>query len=74
MSTHFTDEAAVCETIVALDEGSVCFVGSPDALARAATGRTWVQADAAPVWARASWRQTDGRYRILGSEPAPPGA
>lgn len=74
MSTHLTDEAAVCDTIVVLDKGSVCFVGSPDALARAATGRTWVQANAAPTWARASWRQADGHYRILGSEPAPPGA
>jgi hypothetical protein len=67
MSTHLTDEAAVCDTIVVLDKGSVCFVGSSDALARAATGRTWVQADAAPTWARAFWRPADGRYRILGT-------
>jgi hypothetical protein len=67
MSTHLTDEAAICDTIVVLDKGSVCFVGSPDALARVATGRTLVQADAAPTWARAFWRPADGRYRILGT-------
>ncbi len=74
MSTHLTDEAAVCDTIVVLDDGSVRFVGSPSALAEHATGRTWVQDEAPNASVRASWRQADGRYRVLGTHPAPPNA
>lgn len=72
MSTHLTDEAAVCDTIVVLSEGSVRFVGSPGSLAEQATGRTWVQAQPPTSPTRASWRQADGSYRILGTQPAPP--
>ena len=79
MSTHLTDEAAVCDTIIVLNEGSVRFVGSPNALAQQANGRTWVQAQppsSSPGASspRASWRQADGSYRILGTQPAPPNA
>lgn len=74
MSTHLTDEAAVCDTIVVLNEGTVRFVGPPDTLAKQANGRAWVQAQPPNAQARASWRQADGRYRILGTQPAPPNA
>ena len=74
MSTHLTDEAAVCDTIVVLNEGTVRFVGSPNTLAKQAAGRAWVADQPPNANARASWRQADGRYRILGTQPAPPNA
>jgi ABC-2 type transport system ATP-binding protein len=72
VSTHLTDEAAVCDTILVLDHGELRFVGAPAALANAAYGRTWVQAKQPTTSVRASWRQADGRYRCLGNDPAPP--
>lgn len=74
VSTHLTDEAAVCDTILVLDHGELRFVGTPAALAHAAYGRTWVQANQPITPIRASWRQADGRYRCLGNDPAPPNA
>lgn len=73
VSTHLTDEAAVCDRIMVLDQGHLRFVGSPEALARSAEGRTWIQRDAPAEHVRASWRQADGRYRVLGTGPAPTG-
>ncbi|MGI9604632.1 MAG: ABC transporter ATP-binding protein [Acidimicrobiales bacterium] len=73
VSTHLTDEAAVCDKIIVLDGGAVRFVGSPEALANAAEGRAWVQPEPPTGRVRASWRQADGRYRVLGEQPAPPG-
>ncbi len=74
ISTHLTDEAAVCDTIVVLDDGVLRFVGTPDALAAVAYGRTWVQPDPPHGTVRASWRQADGSYRCLGTDAAPPRA
>lgn len=74
VSTHLTDEAAVCDTIVVLDQGVLRFVGTPHALARVAFGRTWVQTDPPPASVRASWRQADGSHRCLGNDSAPPNA
>ncbi len=71
LSTHLTDEAAVCDTIVVLDQGSVRFVGSPTDLASVAEGRTWIQTERPDVPVRASWRLHDGRYRCLGMAPQP---
>lgn len=74
VSTHLTDEAAVCDTILVLDHGKLRFVGTPAALAQTAHGRTWVQDGQPTTPIRASWRQADGRYRCLGNDPAPPNA
>jgi ABC-2 type transport system ATP-binding protein len=71
VSTHLTDEAAVGDTVLVLIGGRLRFVGRPDALARSAAGRAWIQDDA-PVGARATWRLADGRHRCLGLPP--PGA
>jgi ABC-2 type transport system ATP-binding protein len=68
VSTHLTDEAAVSDKIVVMNDGQICFVGSPDSLAEKAEGRTWVQLGR-PVGVRASWRQADGSYRCLGDKP-----
>ncbi|NNE74767.1 MAG: ATP-binding cassette domain-containing protein [Acidimicrobiales bacterium] len=74
LSTHLTDEAAVCDKILVLDQGRIRFVGSPSALAAIAAGRTWVQSNLPADDVRASWRQADGRYRCLGTSIAPPTA
>ncbi len=71
ISTHLTEEANGCETILVLTDGQLAFTGSPSALAAVADGRSWLQ-PAPPLEVRASWQQPDGRYRCLGSPP--PGA
>lgn len=69
VSTHLTDEAAVSDKIVVINQGKVCFVGSPESLSQIAKGRTWVQNDRPSAGVRASWRQADGTYRCLGAMP-----
>lgn len=69
VSTHLTDEAAVSDKVVVIDQGRISFVGSPGSLAEIANGRTWVQPER-PWNVRASWRQADGSYRCLGDMPA----
>ncbi len=69
ISTHLTDEAAHCDTVIVLTGGGVRFVGPPARLAAVAEGRTWRQHDA-PVGVRASWMQPDGSHRCLGDPPA----
>ncbi len=72
ISTHLTEEAAHCDTVLVLVEGTVRFVGPPARLAHTAKGRAWVQDHQPPQGTRASWLQADGRYRCLGD--LPPGA
>jgi ABC-2 type transport system ATP-binding protein len=72
VSTHLTDEAAVCDVVVVLVDGRVRFVGSPAQLAAQAQGRAWVQSGLPPPDVRASWCQVDGTHRCLGTPP--PGA
>jgi ABC-2 type transport system ATP-binding protein len=72
VSTHLTDEAAISDTVLVLDDGVVRFAGSPERLADVARGRTWVQHEMPPPDVRASWRMADGRHRCLGTPP--PGA
>ena len=43
VSTHLTDEAAISDTVLVLDDGVVRFAGTPERLAEVARGRTWVQ-------------------------------
>ena len=69
ISTHLTEEANGCETILVLAGGQLQFTGSPSALAALADGKSWLQPEP-PVGARASWQQPDGRYRCLGTPPA----
>lgn len=70
VSTHLTDEAAVCDTVLVLADGTIAFAGTPAQLAAAAEGRTWVQPGPADPAVRASWLQADGRARCLGTPPA----
>ncbi len=71
VSTHLTDEAGIGDTVLVLLDGRLHFVGSPQALARSAQGRAWIQHHE-PTGVRASWMLADGRFRCLGSPP--PGA
>jgi ABC-2 type transport system ATP-binding protein len=72
VSTHLTEEAAISDTVLVLDDGVVRFAGPPERLASVARGRTWVQRELPPPGVRASWRLADGRHRCLGTPP--PGA
>ncbi|NND73900.1 MAG: ATP-binding cassette domain-containing protein [Ilumatobacter sp.] len=69
VSTHLTDEAALGDAVVVLHDGRVRFTGTPQALADAASGHTWVQTELPPPNVRASWRLADGRHRCLGAPP-----
>ena len=72
VSTHQTDDAAVCSDVVfVLDEGELRFSGTPAQLASMARGRTW-RAPTTTGTERAWWRLPSGDFRCIG-EP-PPGA
>jgi ABC-2 type transport system ATP-binding protein len=72
VSTHQTDDAAVCSDVVfVLDGGELRFSGTPAQLASLARGRTW-RAAATSGGERAWWRLPSGEFRCIG-EP-PPGA
>lgn len=74
-STHLTDEATYSDRVLVLSAGRLVFDGSPERLAMAADGRTWLQPEppsAADPHIRTHWRQADGSYRCVGDPP--PGA
>lgn len=69
LSTHQTEDvAALCERVVVMNRGRVCFEGTPLELTAAAAGQVWSSASS-PA-AGLSWRSADGRYRSLGQRPA----
>jgi ABC-2 type transport system ATP-binding protein len=73
LSTHQTEDvAALCERVVVLDAGRVCFNGTVRELLQRADGCVWL-ADAPHPAAVTTWRTGTGRYRNLGDD-APPGA
>jgi ABC-2 type transport system ATP-binding protein len=73
LSTHQTEDvAALCERVVVLDAGRVCFDGTVRELIGRADGCVWL-ADAPHPSAVSTWRTATGRYRNL-ADPAPPGA
>jgi ABC-2 type transport system ATP-binding protein len=72
VSTHQTDDAAVCSDVVfVLDGGELRFSGTPAQLASLARGRTW-RATTTTGNERAWWRLPNGGYRCIGDPP--PGA
>lgn len=71
LSTHLTDEVVHCDTVIVLHAGKIRFVGAPARLAEVAAGRTWLSPEK-PTGVRASWLQSDGQHRCLGTPP--PGA
>lgn len=76
ISTHLTEEATGCETVLVLNQGRLRFTGTPNALASVAAGRVWIQPSSPRTVTqtqpevRASWQLPDGRYRCLGWPPA----
>lgn len=72
LSTHQTEDvAALCERVVVLDAGRVCFNGTVRELLLRADGCVWLADEAHPA-AISTWRTVTGRYRNL-ADPAPPG-
>ena len=72
LSTHQTEDvAALCERVVVLDAGRICFDGTVADLIRRAEGCVWL-ADEPHQDATATWRTGTGRYRNL-CDPAPSG-
>jgi ABC-2 type transport system ATP-binding protein len=73
LSTHQTEDvAALCERVVVLDAGRICFNGTVRELLARAEGCVWL-ADVPHPSAVSTWRTGTGRYRNL-ADPAPPGA
>jgi ABC-2 type transport system ATP-binding protein len=73
LSTHQTEDvAALCERVVVLDAGRICFNGTVRELLARADGCVWLDDDPHPA-AVSSYRTGTGRYRNV-AEPAPPGA
>jgi ABC-2 type transport system ATP-binding protein len=73
LSTHQTEDvAALCERVVVLDAGRICFNGTVRELLQRADGCVWLADEAHPS-AISTWRTGSGRYRNLAA-PAPPGA
>jgi ABC-2 type transport system ATP-binding protein len=69
VSTHQTDDAAVCSDLVfVLAGGTVRFSGAPADLAARARGMTW-RAPAVDGSELASWRLPSGDYRGIGPAP-----
>lgn len=69
VSTHLTDDAAICDDVLVMLDGRIAFAGTPGALARMAEGRVWRQDGPPPPDARASWQLPDGSHRCLGTPP-----
>jgi ABC-2 type transport system ATP-binding protein len=70
MSTHNTAEvAALCQTLLVLFNGRVCFTGTPAELAALATDRVW-EDDRQDPQAIRSWLTATGTYRHLGTPPS----
>jgi len=73
MSTHLPDEAAVCDTIVVLDNGSVCYVGSSLLASsrrslprnRRPTGSSWCRARGPPARGRLSHEPRITNFEIM---------
>ncbi len=69
LSTHMTEDVeALCDRVIALDQGHVVFDGTPAQLAGIAVGRVWV-ADNIDSRAVVSWRTGEGRHRHIGEAP-----
>jgi ABC-2 type transport system ATP-binding protein len=67
LSTHQTEDvAALCDQVVVLDAGRVCFSGAVRELVSRADGCVWLDSTPDPQ-ALASWRTASGQYRNVGS-------
>jgi ABC-2 type transport system ATP-binding protein len=69
VSTHLTDDvAALCNRVLVMERGTVCFDDDPGRLASVAAGRVWID-DAPTPGAVHSWYTSDGCVRCVGTPP-----
>ncbi len=69
LSTHQTDDvAALCQHVIVLLAGRVCFAGTPADLAAIATDRVWL-ADERDPRAALAWVTSEGKVRHIGEPP-----
>jgi ABC-2 type transport system ATP-binding protein len=69
LSTHNTSEvAALCQRVLVMRDGQICFEGTPQSLRTTAEGRVW-EADEPDRRAFRSWMTAEGRYRHVGVPP-----
>lgn len=69
LSSHQTDDiAALCTTVLVMDQGRILFRGTPRKLTETATGHVWI-ADRRDPAARIAWRTGEGHYRHIGTAP-----
>ena len=70
LSTHNTAEvAALCQQVLVMDRGRICWSGTPAELAATAEGMVWESAAEEPTALR-SWVTGPGARRHLGTPPA----
>jgi ABC-2 type transport system ATP-binding protein len=71
LATHQTEDvSALCDRVIVLDAGSVCFDGTVPELVATAAGQVWVAAEANED-ALAFWRTGTGATRSIGGTPRP---
>jgi ABC-2 type transport system ATP-binding protein len=70
LSTHQTDDvAALCQSVVVLLDGQICYSGIPSGLAAMADGRVWLATERDPR-AELAWVTGEGRVRHIGDPPS----
>jgi ABC-2 type transport system ATP-binding protein len=70
LSTHNTAEvAALCQHVLVMDRGRICWSGTPAELAREAEGRVW-ESDVEEPTALRSWLTGPGTRRHVGAVPS----
>ena len=71
LATHQTEDvSALCDRVIILDDGTVCFDGTVPELIATATGQVWVGSEANDG-ALSSWRTGSGAVRSIGGTPRP---
>ncbi len=71
LATHQTEDvSALCDRVIVLDGGAVCFDGTVPDLMATASGQVWVGGEANPG-ALNSWRTGSGAVRSIGGTPRP---
>ena len=71
LATHQTEDvSALCDRVIVLDGGAVCFDGTVPELVATAAGQVWV-GDEANDGALSSWRTGSGAVRSIGGTPRP---
>jgi len=71
LATHQTEDvSALCDRVIILDDGQVCFDGTVTALIDTARGQVWM-GPVANIDALSSWRTGSGEIRSVGGQPTP---